>query len=886
MQDANITSRKPSHEKSRPRAHRSLPRNQDLIVNDSPSASSHGEPDNSSPLSITIAFQTTPTLPLTPPSIPLDSQKHSSSGQSSGGLNTPVPNVSGNATPTRRINLLTPDITPPRVVSHLRKREGLAQQQPSMSSRAESFTTAQEGLSDEDTERLRNANTVPLQTGKQRLPHPLRKAAVHEPLTNLGHEFPQNGKSQSKSSDTRSVDPKNESRIRHGNEMSAPPPGNKKHRRTGSSKSARSDPRDRSTHRGRSLREGVHGSQEYPDNSTIEDFGERIGWISNNEDWRMSGASATSTIEAVVIDTPPQKQRTLRHSAKRESLRSISAPVPRPQRGISSNKPHDHPQRLVHKSRRLSNENRASVASDISAAISVGSERPKRKEEIIPVVVIPERRSSLKSSLPSSRRNSRSQSVASARRPATAPDSGTRHFEGSRKRRTFSESLPTGLNAKDSGRYPFQPKIPTRRSSLSAPTSRNGSRAGSLTAESVRNLEAQNLPSVPREEAKVSQTDNPPITRNAAVAQGNTAPVPSIDQALSPHGEFLRFQTPPTPWTPFQASVQSLSPGPVEISEAKLVPLFAHNNESLMLIEKLSNPESRDAHGSNSREAAKDLPRTPAHLNDPGAADVDSPLRNPRPPPKPPALKAIPPTPLERPTHRLGNLPSQSSESSNGITRRFGSMRRAMSGRRNSEPSSSRPPAHRFRNRNAGKELDSKLHPFWRPRGFWEDFDGDGSNNNNTRSLSLPRRTNTSSNDDDHYIGNSLGLPQKRVAFQGPMTLIRRVSKRNRSRNNTRLNSGSHTSLTSLGSRHSGKLSRRRGGSLGSSNSSLRLPLVTLRRLQEWAIRSKEQREQAKLEARRDEIRRNIGGRILVNQSLVPSAGPNHHISVNNVSVT
>ncbi|KAG9874704.1 hypothetical protein KCV02_g22291, partial [Aureobasidium melanogenum] len=101
-------------------------------------------------------------------------------------------------------------------------------------------------------------------------------------------------------------------------------------------------------------------------------------------------------------------------------------------------------------------------------------------------------------------------------------------------------------------------------------------------------------------------------------------------------------------------------------------------------------------------QAVIDTPLPPT-LEDPNRVEVDSPLRNPRTAPQPPRLPAVIVSPAT-PSSQFRKTPSPPSPP----LRRPSLVEKARSA------SSQRPKSQQDR--------DTTLHPFWRPRGFWDDF--------------------------------------------------------------------------------------------------------------------------------------------------------------------
>ncbi|OAX82253.1 hypothetical protein ACJ72_03401 [Emergomyces africanus] len=882
------------------KAHKALPRKRDVFPTQGLTSvpSSPSSRRDATPPSNGFAYPTAPALPLTPPGLVLEACNKPINGISREASHELIPGTTGTATPTHQLSPPTPDITPPRVVSQFKRREGLTSIHPSMSSGAESFTTAREALSSEEEElERRNARATPLlRPTKHKLPHPLRtNTSPGEPGLSRNAAPPGDGPvtdgvtfNQTDANTFDSFD----GQWANPQENTIAKFQKKKYRRqpipTGhdpfSQLSRRGDSQPpvskSSASRQTSLEQRVHNSQKTPITSSIEKFAEDIGWVSGDEQldmserihvWRLSGISTTSTVEAIVIDSPPRKLPTLRHTEKHSSLRSVSSPLPKPYHDDSTSSLTDPHHSLTRKSARITNENRWSVSSDMSFAASVSSMRPKPKYDVVPVVVIPQRRSSLKSAHSESRDQSRTHSLGSSRRPATAPDNGIGSFDGLRRtRRTLSASLPS-TTSRDVGRegYTSGPAIPQRRSSLSAPTSRNNSRAPSLISESLR--QPVTPPAVQRITSKGrNQVNIDPIPAKSAIPEpvklfANLTPRTS-EQPVDENGPMI---SPSLPLTPFQASIQSLSPGPVEIHEARAVPFFFHNNKSLLLVDQQPITESRAVQELRTSPGDMEMkiarPQTPDMSTKTAGADMDSPLRNPRAPPKPPAVTVIPPTPMEEIDQPAAPESSILRKNDGGILR-LGSVRRALSSRRRTVTYPTQVLTQNVRNAKVGKHIDSKLHPFWLPRPFWEglvdsDVEGEGhprSGSPNPRGI------------EDLYVGNSLGIPQKRVIFTGPLSVIRRLSTRSRYRTahlkncNQELPSRYKTGFPSYRVRPA-----RRNRNYALPRRMLRVPIRSIRELQEWIIQIRRQREQDKLEERRDKLRKSIGRRVLTNNTAI-----------------
>ncbi|KAK3684911.1 hypothetical protein B0T22DRAFT_202825 [Podospora appendiculata] len=225
-----------------------------------------------------------------------------------------------------------------------------------------------------------------------------------------------------------------------------------------------------------------------PSDSTISTDFKRSSILSTK-------STASTVVEAILVETAPQRRKTLRHVRKQTTLRdSVSDLSPASSAPTSASFAVDDKHRGRPVDQRIYPVPRESYAST-STSNSVSSRKARRevwKNGGIPVVVVPDRRSSVKSNSrepslrsTSSRRSQRSQSMSSA--PPSQVSKSKEHvpiFAKPRRSRTLSES--DGSRAGDQRTIDFPPVVPARSSSLSAPTSRNGSRSGSLTAESLQ----------------------------------------------------------------------------------------------------------------------------------------------------------------------------------------------------------------------------------------------------------------------------------------------------------------------------------------------------------------------------------------------------------------
>jgi hypothetical protein len=801
-------------------------------------------------------------------------------------------------TPTYQNRPPTPDITPPRPDKLLRPRPALANP-ASVSSRAESFKTAREELSsDEEIEAtspsqrpsrqrwLQNSQAARIEDwGVQPSPlvrsdsnntttpntikrKPLPEGAfatfdgswdsntdtktkdINSPVT-LESSVSGTVESTTKGGSLRSV-------TSHPSPLPTPPLSPHAHE-----PSTRAEP---PAQRGKSLRDRVKESKMVRASDSTEDFARDIGWShvykspdlrSRINSWRLSGISTTSTVEAIVVDaeTPPRRQHQLRHRPKNPSLRSASSPLPVSNRSsMLSNT--DSPHRLIHKKGQITNKGRWSMGSEDSKMMTVtfATTYPPRPE-IIQVAVIPERKSSLQSSQNSTRTHSTSPTTTSASQyPLKALDHPRTEAHGPlRKKRPMSvSSLPVRGSFEVRGRdQRFASNAPPRSLSVSAPTSRSNSRANSPTSEHLRlrRLAAEEdlhrtLARMESERSVVPRY-NGPHTRKSLTAKA----------AETDHEQWDALRSPSLYAAFSPQSMASASPGPVEMGQARAVNLFAHNNHSLQIIDQFSQPDPRTVMFWQGPAAAGqplvEEPTTPKQAPLPRLV-IDSPLRNPRDAPQPPVLQVIPPTPLDSTPAEKENrqrvLPLLRSPIKAGsFSSRLGSFKRpALSGRQRSESfvkSLSRTLSLRgARNMKADQPLDANLHPFWRPRGFWDDItdsDSDGGEY-----------------DQDVIVSNSLGVPQTRTIINGPISLVRHLS--DSSRRHRR--AGGITKRSSHGS-----LSRLRAGTslYRMPGFGRRFPFVTFGELQNRLQLSKRQKEEEKRERSRQALREKIGSQII-----------------------
>ncbi|KAI8932502.1 hypothetical protein NX059_010684 [Plenodomus lindquistii] len=245
--------------------------------------------------------------------------------------------------------------------------------------------------------------------------------------------------------------------------------------------------------------------------------------------------------------------------------------------------------------------------------------------------------------------------------------------------------------------------------------------------------------------------------------------------------------------TPFSQMSDTL-----EVSEATAVSIYPHNNHSLLVVQQVPRSNSllpdsallteeaffpaedpRDVQATptppfvDASEGPEDKlpqpilnvePSTPPINQDPlQPGGVDTPLQNPRPPPEPPVIMFIPPTPAEELERELVPGPPKRSESNPQRqpqrrsrivqrARRYSDnlitpllARASISRRRPASDPNAEP--HRIPRVPSVNEDDGTLHPFWRPRGFWDGFED--SDDESDGDDALPSGGDTSDIEDD-----------------------------------------------------------------------------------------------------------------------------------------
>ena len=789
-----------------------------------------------------------PRLPLTPPPLNRDQQSPDSlelSRFKGSEIHGNHPGRSSElSTPVNQRSPPTPEVTPPG------KRARSKKSTPPTtsllpSSRAESFKTAREQLSSESDDEDCQTSPPPLERSlRQRWLHHTEAGGSRtvglgldlepikdKPPTITTQQVVANGRHlglfdvawgssaeevNDNSSSATELGPQHSTSLRCNLSME---------QRTVHNAPRSSPPKtdDFSLRQGPSLRERIQKNKHSPPAASIERFAEQIHWPAHDsvdidtkmrqiDNRRLSQMSATSTVvEAMVVDTSPRRQHTLRHTNKNASLRTVSLPQDVSNRSslVSNDSMRQHaPRATLH----ISGDNRSSTASDTVAITDSGP--AKTRLQTIPQPVTPLRRSSLRSS--SKKRHSRALSPTAgsgnSSRPANAANT---HGLPIGKLRPKTGSIASSTALGPGGVKPRENThvIPTRSSSLSAPTSKNVSRTTSLTSTS---LHAHDVPHNVQQDLQYHQ---PRLTIELTPDEDHHS---ECSEKLSPD-DLSALQPQSRLVTPFSmVSAQSSTPGTLEVNEAKMVNLYPHNNKSIFIVEQTARRGSQqrpETHSTTAETTITSVPHTdhsPPTIHQP--QPVDSPLRHPRDAPQPPALTIIPPTPIPPLGTPTTEAPPATGSSS---SRRLSTLRRALSARRYSD-SFITPITRSLNRRNTlnhhrpatdDQIADNKLSPFWRPRGFWNDLsDSESDFGNDMPRKSRPRSSPTAKRSStlSRKFG-SLRLPSRRSTSSPPNTntifntLRRRKSydfvqdNRNAGLQGAGLRSGYQVSLVSMG---------------------------------------------------------------------------------------
>ena len=472
---------------------------------------------------------------------------------------------------------------------------------------------------------------------------------------------------------------------------------------------------------------------------------------------RLSQASTSSTVvEAMVIQSPPRRRQTLRHTVKMEDMNS-STPPHSNRNSMNSNE-RSSVQRRLRRSKSPENELRTSYAS-ADTPESASSNPAKARQNLVPATKVPDRLPSFVQSSSSDTRHLSKSSPQQSSRPTTAPDESVGYFDvpPRRDRRTVSVVIQPSKQPKHESKSDkeVEPSASAPLAQLSSPSVPTSSEASRTTSAISPGIGTRFDPATPADQphAKLYLSD-PPDDHNL-----------SVDRNM---GELSSIRPRSTLVTPFSLrSARSSTPGTLEVNEATAISIFPHTNKSILVIQQMaggsdSSPREKSAIIAGNANIALPGSITPIiRHHSPPREISNSPLQNPRDAPQPPDLRVIAPTPANgRPSSEAPtptpNTPARTNRFSAPIT----SIKRAISARRLSDTFVSpfswtfslrgTTNIHRRRRTlNDDAEPGSKLHPFWRPRAFWDDVDNSDSDEEfgNTGFLSGSRRPSQSINE-------------------------------------------------------------------------------------------------------------------------------------------
>ncbi|KAI4145694.1 MAG: hypothetical protein L6R39_003731 [Caloplaca ligustica] len=515
-----------------------------------------------------------------------------------------------------------------------------------------------------------------------------------------------------------------------------------------------------------SLRERVDQTRQTPPRASTEDFADKIRWPLQGEDLdleeklrevdnrRFSQISTTSTtVEAVILNTPPQRRRTLRHSSKFTDLNSASL---QSERKVSSANDRGQQRLLRHATNPDGGQRGSSVSGTNGEGRTISS---RRRQDVRSVIVAPNPIPSLSSKSPyiPSPRGIKTLTYAwqQSSRPTTAPEDAVGYFDIPQPgRRVASAYVPISPPKE---RKPYVEEAPTanvpNHPVPSASVTRNISRAnsnGSTAKDSIS--------------PPTGQRNSTGHRFHDSLNTGFVSP----DEGSN--GDWTALRPRSSLVTPFSLrSARSSTPGTLEVNEATAISIYPHTNKSILVVQHAPRRNSQPAEhsaiiASNAKFAIPAGSVQPPFIHEPRQL-LNSPLQNPRSPPQPPGFKVIPPTPVNM-TDVSSPERQQARPSEQEPKGRFSNrVKRAFSTRRYSDAFvapitrslslSRRNTVTGARRASTGIDLERNLHPFWRPRAFWDKDDESDSDSD--------------FGNDGFLVGNSLGMPSEGVkTFEPP----------------------------------------------------------------------------------------------------------------------
>ena len=436
---------------------------------------------------------------------------------------------------------------------------------------------------------------------------------------------------------------------------------------------------------------------------------------------RISQASTNSTVvAAMVYDSPPQRQRTLRHTGRILNPNTSRSSEKRSNRGSVDS---------GHRSLRRGNPKLQSHEESLRQSFVAGKQRNEKDaySQIgapMPLTVIPDRRSSLRSSSASSKPFSKTFSAASqhiSSRPTTAPEEAVSYFDMPHRdyRRTVSVVIQQ-VRPLDKDEKLMQDLTPPTANQTSPPSLTTSSALSRKTSVTSGVTKHQQTPATPS------------VQQSLSVSDSDAQPAHNIsDPTIT--GDWSAFRPRSTMVTPFSLrSAHSSTPGTLEVNEATALSIHPHTNKSILVIQEIANTDSSKPREQSAIIAGNASIAIPAaltpiiHQKPISRRATDSPLQNPRDPPQPPDfIKIIPPTPANVPASSDDARQPYALTKPNRISAPLASIRRTLSARRYSDAlkaplARSLFPKHSGDGQRfsfvEGDERESRLHPSWRPR--------------------------------------------------------------------------------------------------------------------------------------------------------------------------
>ncbi|MCJ1426670.1 hypothetical protein MMC29_004573, partial [Sticta canariensis] len=454
-----------------------------------------------------------------------------------------------------------------------------------------------------------------------------------------------------------------------------------------------------------SLRQRVEKRQQNISAST-ERFAEQIDWPMKEDDFdldaklrevdnrRFSQISATSTVvEAMVIDTPPQRRQTLRHTGKIPPL-NFDMPQANHSNRSSIISTGSTRRRLPRNGITPDRENRRSVTTDVSGSMNSGL--GKVRQDNIPQIS----------------------------RPTTAPEETIGYFD-----------LPQGERCTEAAVMPFT--IPSNPNTYVVEETPVVVGPSVSTSPKVASNETSQIISVPS--ANIVSSPVQPGQPHPVFHLSEPSEIQGINLDRSIAGEWSALRPRSALVTPYSLrSTHSSTPGTLEVNEATAISIYPHTNKSILVIQQMAGGDANERAGhsaiiAGNANIALPGPIAPTLIHQ-SRRPLNSPLKNPRDPPQPPDFKIIPPTPANvPPTDEIDSRRSPPSPKTR-LSDTVSLVKRALSARRYSDSFVSpitrslvRRSTITTRRPSAGDDPDSKLHPFWRPRGFWDDLSASSS---------------------------------------------------------------------------------------------------------------------------------------------------------------